>query len=187
LAVRGDIATLLRRLTSMFPGYRTDVARDGFAVSEPGERYRVLVVDDDVAMCGLIKESLDGWFEVAETHSAEEALTLVRSDRPHLILLDVTLPDGSGLELCRTLRADPDTQRIPIMFMTGYGADDAVVTALEAGGDDYLAKPFRLEELRARVNALLRRSTGAPDPWIPATTGPQILPMDRVTERGTRQ
>ena len=179
LAVRGDIPTLLQRLTSMFPGYQPDVTRGGFAVSEPGERYRVLVVDDDLTMCAIIRESLEDWFEVVETHSAEEGLARVRSDRPHLVLLDVTLPDGSGLELCRALRADPYTQRIPIMFMTGFGAYDAVVTALEAGGDDYLAKPFRLEELRARVNALLRRSTGAADPWVAAASGPQTLPLDR--------
>ncbi len=168
LAVRGDIAMLLRRLGEIFPDYRPDMARTGFAVSELGARYRVLVVDDDAAICGVIRDSLQDWFDVVETHSADEAMKWIRSDRPHLIILDVSLPDGSGLELCRTLRANRDYQRVPIMFMTGYGADDAVVTALEAGGDDYLAKPFRLDELRARVNALLRRSAGTAESHVPA-------------------
>jgi FlaA1/EpsC-like NDP-sugar epimerase/lipopolysaccharide/colanic/teichoic acid biosynthesis glycosyltransferase/ActR/RegA family two-component response regulator len=160
LAVEGNVVGLLRHLAEMVPQYKPDYARLHFAVSEPGEVHRVLVVDDDDSMCSVIHDVLSEHYVVSTASSIRQGLARVRADHPHLILLDLALLDGSGLELCRTHRRDPIYQAIPIIFMTGYGDSRTVVTALEAGGDDYLAKPFELEELRARVDAVVRRSAG---------------------------
>ena len=117
----------------------------------------VLVIDDDETICDLLKEAVNGTYEMATAHSARDGFDRIQRQRPHLILLDVKLPDQNGLQVCQALRNHPQYRNIPIIMMTGYGDKDDIVTGLRAGADDYITKPFRLDELQARMAAILRR------------------------------
>jgi len=122
--------------------------------------HRVLVVDDEPNIVDVISMALryEG-FEVASAATGAEALSAVRAVRPHLMLLDVMLPDMEGFEIARRLGAE--RARVPIIFLTARDATEDRVRGLTVGGDDYVTKPFSLEELVARVRALLRRSGAA--------------------------
>ncbi len=117
---------------------------------------RILVVDDDLAVCRSIDRALrlEG-YEVATVATGHEALDTVAQNSPDALVLDLQLPDLDGLQVCRRIReAGDDT---PILMLTArHGIDDRV-QGLDAGADDYLVKPFALEELLARLRALLRR------------------------------
>jgi two-component system response regulator MprA len=117
---------------------------------------RILVVDDDLAVCRSIDRALrlEG-YEVDTVASGGEALEAVGSNSPDALVLDLQLPDLDGLAVCRRIREAGDD--IPILMLTArHGIDDRV-QGLDAGADDYLVKPFALEELLARLRALLRR------------------------------
>ena len=117
---------------------------------------RILVVDDDLAVCRSIDRALrlEG-YEVDTVSSGGEALEAVASNSPDALVLDLQLPDLDGLAVCRRIREAGDD--IPILMLTArHGIDDRV-QGLDAGADDYLVKPFALEELLARLRALLRR------------------------------
>jgi len=120
---------------------------------------RVLVVDDERYLADLVATALryEG-FDTAVAESGGQALALVGSYDPHLIVLDVMLPDFSGLETCERLRRRGCA--IPVLFLTARDATEDKVRGLGTGGDDYVTKPFSLEELIARVHALLRRAGG---------------------------
>jgi CheY-like chemotaxis protein len=158
LAIVGDVPALLRQIHDIIPSYAPSLKESAFSVPEVGEKYRVLVIDDDETLCDLLKEAVSGTYEVATAHSARAGFDRIQRQRPHLILLDVKLPDQNGLQMCQALRDHPQYRNIPIIMMTGYGNKDDVVTGLRAGADDYLAKPFDLEELRVRMDAVLRRT-----------------------------
>ena len=117
---------------------------------------RILVVDDDLAVCRSIDRALrlEG-YEVVTVATGHEALEAVAQNSPDALVLDLQLPDLDGLQVCRRIReAGDDT---PILMLTArHGIDDRV-QGLDAGADDYLVKPFALEELLARLRALLRR------------------------------
>jgi two-component system OmpR family response regulator len=121
---------------------------------------RVLVVDDEPNIVDVISMALryEG-FEVASAGTGAEALSAVRDHRPHVMLLDVMLPDMEGFDVARRLGAE--RARVPIIFLTARDATEDRVRGLTVGGDDYVTKPFSLEELIARVRALLRRSGAA--------------------------
>jgi two-component system response regulator MprA len=117
---------------------------------------RILVVDDDLAVCRSIDRALrlEG-YEVDTVASGGQALEAVASNSPDALVLDLQLPDVDGLAVCRRIREAGDD--IPILMLTArHGIDDRV-QGLDAGADDYLVKPFALEELLARLRALLRR------------------------------
>jgi two-component system response regulator MprA len=119
---------------------------------------RILVVDDEPGVRDAVERALelDG-YDVALAANGGEALRLISSgDAPDAIVLDVLMPVLDGLQLCRRLRADGD--RTPILMLTARDALGDRVSGLDAGADDYLVKPFALEELLARVRALLRRA-----------------------------
>ena len=118
---------------------------------------RVLVVDDEPYLADLVATALRYQeFESAVAGSVGEALALVVEFRPDLMVLDVMLPDGSGLELCRRLRRDG--RDVPVVFLTARDLAEDKIAGLTVGGDDYVTKPFSLEELIARVRAVLRRT-----------------------------
>jgi two-component system, OmpR family, response regulator len=121
---------------------------------------RILVVDDQRSITDLIATALhyEG-FDVAVAPSGRGALTAATSFRPHLIVLDVMLPDLDGFEVQRRLCADG--LRVPILFLTARDATEDKVHGLTMGADDYMTKPFSLEELVARVRAVLRRTDDA--------------------------
>lgn len=122
-----------------------------------GTGIRVLVVDDEPAILDVLATSLRFLdYEVREASSGQEALTRIRADAPHLVLLDVMLPDFDGFEVVRRLRAGGS--RVPVLFLTARESGEDVVGGLDLGADDYITKPFRLAEVTARVRAVLRRS-----------------------------
>jgi two-component system response regulator MprA len=124
---------------------------------------RVLVVDDDRAVRDALRRALTlAGYEIEVADGGQTGLDLAVSFVPDAIVLDIGLPDVDGLELCRRLRSVGD--RVPILMLTARDAVADRVEGLDAGADDYLVKPFDLDELKARVRALLRRSGGEGDP-----------------------
>ena len=122
-----------------------------------GSPLRVLVVDDEVNIAELISMALRyaGW-EVATAHTGSKAVGLAKELRPDAVVLDMMLPDFDGLEVMRRMRgADRD---VPVLFLTARDAVEDRVAGLSAGGDDYVTKPFSLEEVVARLRGLIRRS-----------------------------
>jgi two-component system OmpR family response regulator len=126
-------------------------------VSGAEPQARVLVVDDEAYITDLVGMALryEG-FEVAVAASGREALTRAGEFRPDLLVLDVVLPDLDGIEVCARLRRDG--MGAPVVFLTARDATEDKITGLTVGGDDYVTKPFSLEELIARVRAVLRRT-----------------------------
>ncbi|HET8663475.1 MAG TPA: response regulator transcription factor [Nocardioides sp.] len=124
-----------------------------------GSPLRVLVVDDEVNIAELVGMALryEG-FDVSVAHTGAKAVSTARSVAPDVVVLDMMLPDFDGLEVLRRMRStDPD---VPVVFLTARDAVEDRIAGLTAGGDDYVTKPFSLEELVARLRGLLRR-TGA--------------------------
>lgn len=118
---------------------------------------RVLVVDDEENISYLISAAMNNQgYLVKSCETGNEAISLARSFNPHLIILDVMLPDKSGLEVLRTIRNL--ALSTPVIFLSALGTTSDKVSGLTAGGDDYIVKPFALEELIARVEVQLRRS-----------------------------
>jgi two-component system alkaline phosphatase synthesis response regulator PhoP len=119
---------------------------------------KVLAVDDEEDILELLKFNLSReGYQVLCAESGEQALRLVRSGNPDLIVLDLMLPGIDGLEVTRRLKNDPDTKNIPIVMLTAKGEEADIVTGLELGADDYITKPFSPRILVARVRAVLRR------------------------------
>lgn len=120
---------------------------------------KILVVDDELDICEILKYNLETeGFEVVTAYSAEEALELPLQDFS-LILLDVMMGEMSGFQMVRRLKNNPSTSRIPIIFVTALDGEDYLVKGLNIGADDYIAKPLSMKEVKARVRAVLRRSS----------------------------
>ncbi|GAB4251583.1 response regulator transcription factor [Deferrisoma sp.] len=121
---------------------------------------RILVVEDDPGIAGVVAENLrDFGFEAERAGTLAEARARLRAGRVDLIVLDLSLPDGDGLDLCRDLRERGNA--VPVLVLTARGSEPDRVLGLELGADDYLTKPFGVRELVARVRALLRRAERA--------------------------
>jgi two-component system, OmpR family, response regulator MprA len=123
---------------------------------------RLLVVDDDRALREVLRRALTlAGYEVRLTESGAGALSEVTSSVPDAVVLDVGLPDIDGLEVCRLLRREGN--RVPVLMLTAKDAVSDRIDGLDAGADDYLVKPFDVDELKARMRALLRRAGGEGD------------------------
>lgn len=121
---------------------------------------RILVVDDEAAIVELISYNLRrAGYEVITTGNGEEALHIVRTDPPDLVVLDVMLPGMDGFEVCKAIRREQD---VPILMLTARGEEIDRVVGFEIGADDYVTKPFSPRELVGRIKAILRRSRRAP-------------------------
>lgn len=119
---------------------------------------RVLIVDDDPDILRLVTYNLkQAGFEAFTATTGREALEAVRKQPPDLVILDVMLPDVDGLEVCRTLRGQENSRRIPILMLTARGEEIDRVVGFELGADDYVMKPFSPRELVLRVKSILRR------------------------------
>ena len=121
---------------------------------------KILVVDDEPTLVATLRYNLEReGYEVLEAADGESALTVARSGRPDLIVLDLMLPGLDGREVCRILRRD---MTVPILMLTARAEELDKVVGLELGADDYVTKPFGMRELLARVRALLRRAVTSP-------------------------
>ncbi len=146
---------------------------------------RVLVVDDEEYIRDLLSTSLRfQGFEIETAGSGFVALRKVAEFAPNLVLLDVTMPDIDGFEVCRKMRADRD--QTPVIFLTARDASDEVLSGFTKGGDDYITKPFSLEEVIARIRAVLKRS-GHTDTEAATVRRYEDLTMDDDRHQVTRQ
>jgi DNA-binding response OmpR family regulator len=122
---------------------------------------RILVVDDDHQIVRLARSFLEqAGFFVSVAYDGEQAMQIIRGERPDLIVLDLMLPDPDGWEITRRIRADKKLYTIPIVMLTARVEDIDKIAGLQLGADDYLTKPFNGGELVARVNAIMRRAAG---------------------------
>ncbi len=120
---------------------------------------RVLIVEDEEPLTLLIRYNLEAeGYEVEAVARGDEAEGRIREATPDLILLDWMLPGISGIELCRRIRARPETAQLPIIMLTARGEEGERIRGLATGADDYVVKPFSIPELMARIKAILRRS-----------------------------
>ncbi|HET6392937.1 MAG TPA: ATP-binding protein [Blastococcus sp.] len=169
--------------------WEEDTSRPGTTVLSGAD---VLVVDDNADMRAYLARLLGPHWVVRTTANGEEALRAVAERRPDVVLTDVMMPRIDGFELLRALRADPATRQIPVIMLTARAGQEASVEGLEAGADDYLAKPFRADELIARVRVALERAAGrsavpaaapvepAPAP-VPPSAGSAVPPSFVIT------
>ena len=137
---------------------------------------RILVVEDDPDIADLMRRYLQkGGFEVDVRSAGRDALTAIAAHPPDLLVLDLMLPQVSGLDICRQVRADEKTSAIPIIMVTARTEESERIAGLDTGADDYLAKPFSPGELVARVRALLRRTARATTMDTSVTYGPVVV------------
>jgi DNA-binding response OmpR family regulator len=134
----------------------------------------ILVVEDETTLRETLAEALEAeGFRVVSAGDGREALTRFREDRPDLVLLDLMLPELSGIEVCRIIRAESG---VPIVMLTAKDSEVDKVVGLELGADDYVTKPFSLRELSARIRALFRRSEQA----VAGEAPPALVDLGRV-------
>lgn len=120
---------------------------------------QILIIEDDNDLALITKDMLENYgYEVKIARSCEEAFDILIDGQFKLILMDINLPDGSGFDVCRELRR---MSKVPVIFASARTSEDDKIKGLDMGGDDYLAKPYSLRELLARINALMRRTYGA--------------------------
>jgi CheY-like chemotaxis protein len=124
---------------------------------------KLLVVEDEVITSDLLSRYFNMvGYEVVSALTGNKALEMVREHKPEVIILDIMLPDIDGYEICRILREDEETKNIPIVFLTQKGERRDKLSGLSLGADDYVTKPFDVEELRLRVHNIINRMGGTP-------------------------
>jgi DNA-binding response OmpR family regulator len=117
---------------------------------------RILLVEDDLSLIDGLEFSLQrNDFHVDVARTVKDAFSMIQAQKHDLLILDLTLPDGSGFEICKKVR---QSSAVPIIFLTASDEEVNIVMGLDMGGDDYVTKPFKLNELISRINALLRRA-----------------------------
>ena len=141
----------------------------------------MLVVEDEDALSALLHYNLDKeGYAVTVAGDGEEALVLIDERAPDLIVLDWMLPKVSGVEVCRRLRARPETRNLPIIMLTARGEESDRIRGLDTGADDYVVKPFSMSELAARIRAVLRRIR-------PGLADDRLLHGDIVVDRAAHR
>lgn len=122
--------------------------------------HTILVIDDDELVSRTLQRALKMYdYNVMVANSGTEGLQLARRHKPDLFVLDVVMPGTDGYQVCRQVRGDPVLKETPILFLTAKSKDEDKIEGFRAGGDDYLSKPFNMEELQLRIRAILRRTT----------------------------
>ncbi len=138
----------------------------------------VLVVEDESAQREVLKYNLEAeGFDVVMAENGDEAMLLVAEENPDLIVLDWMLPNVSGIEVCRRVKANPETRNIPIIMLSARSEETDRVRGLETGADDYVVKPYSVVELMARLRTQLRRTR-------PATMGERLSFEDIILDSG---
>jgi DNA-binding response OmpR family regulator len=124
--------------------------------------HTILVIDDDELVSRTLQRALKMYdYNVMVANSGTEGLQLARRHKPDLFVLDVVMPGTDGYQVCRQVRGDPILKDAPILFLTAKSKDEDKIEGFRAGGDDYLSKPFNMEELQLRIRAILRRTTAS--------------------------
>jgi two-component system OmpR family response regulator len=165
----------MRTMTTMSAPARSELRRpDGTPV-------RVLVVDDEATLAELVSMALryEGW-EVRSAADGRDAVRVAREFRPDAVVLDIMLPDFDGLEVLRRMRTE--APKLPVLFLTAKDAVEDRIAGLTAGGDDYVTKPFSLEEVVLRLRALMRR-TGVTE----AEAGAKLVVGDLTLDEDSRE
>jgi two-component system phosphate regulon response regulator PhoB len=139
----------------------------------------ILVIEDDLDLQSTLQSSLRrAGYRIGTAGHGRDGLDLVRALRPDLLLLDINLPDMSGFEVCRELRASPDSRNLAVIMVTGRSDEIDRIVGFSVGADDYLTKPFSLRELLLRISALLRRCQEGPRGSGPASERVRIGPVE---------
>ena len=137
-------------------------------MSEDNLKKKILIVDDEPDIVEFVQYNLrKEMYDTLSAGDGPKAMQLARQNKPDLVLLDIMLPGLDGIEVCRALKADRETAQIPIIMLTAKGEEADVVAGLEIGADDYVAKPFSMRMLLARMKAVMRR--GSPDKEHPSS------------------
>lgn len=170
MAIRDRLRALrLRGLSLSQIAEQLELARVEDAVATPGGQapdaaaadegpYAILVVDDEEEVRNSLREYLQAQdYVVCEAADGEEALAKTFTEKPHMILLDLRLPKLDGYQVCQTLKGNPITAGIPIIMITALNATPQKIKGIEYGADDYVSKPFDLDELGARIRMVRRR------------------------------
>ena len=151
-----------------------ETRRPPFTSLAPPMSARLLLIDDDTRLTGMVGDYLRAaGFEVSTAGSLAQARDALAHGRYELLVLDLMLPDGDGLDFCRWLRGDPRWRHQPVLMLSARGEPMDRILGLELGADDYLAKPFEPRELQARIKALLRRLE-------PKLDGDEVLRFGRL-------
>lgn len=149
---------------------------------------RILVVDDSPTVLNAISVMLsEGGHEVTTSTDGEDALRIAAEEEPHLVLLDVILPKLTGYQVCRKLKAEPKTEKIPVVMITSKAKDKDRQWGLRQGADDYITKPFKSEELLEIVGRILSESDKSDTPEVSkksTETKPLIKASGKFTEGG---
>ena len=148
-------------------------------------RDRVLIVEDEKDVREMLRLNLKaGGFDVLEAHNGAEGLAIAKAELPSVVILDLMMPEMSGMEVCRALRRNPATSRSPILMLTAKSTEVDKVAGLEVGADDYVTKPFSPRELLLRVRAVARRQ---PDQGVsrPAPVKAGGIALDRSSMTAT--
>lgn len=138
------------------------------------DQRRILIVDDEPGLRELVRINLEHeGFAVLQAENGVQGLQMIQEDQPDLVILDVMMPEMDGWEVCRRLR---EFSQLPVLMLTARVQSQDIVTGLESGADDYLLKPFNMDELMARVRALLRR---VPSPNRPVVAAGGEITIDK--------
>ena len=127
-------------------------------MSDPARKQRILIVDDTKDILAVVSRRLQSWgYEPLTAESGEEGLQIAEETVPDLILLDIMMPKMKGRDVCARLKANPKTQRIPVIFLTALGLADHIKAGMDLGAEDYIVKPFEPAELKERIAVVLAR------------------------------
>jgi two-component system, OmpR family, alkaline phosphatase synthesis response regulator PhoP len=133
-------------------------------------RYKILVVDDEKDIVDILKYNLEkeNEFEVLTAFDGKEAIDKASADKPNLIILDIMMPELNGFDVCKRLKTNPSTSKIPVIFLTAKENEIDEIIGLELGADDYIQKPISPRKVLARVKSVIRRTYSEPDKMVKA-------------------
>lgn len=143
-------------------------------------RFSVLIVDDEAGIRDLMIQILSTKYTVYSSPNATEARRVVLEHNPDLVIVDIYMPGDSGIVLCRDIREDPASKHIPVIIMTARNARETRVKAFESGADDFLEKPFHMDELISRVDSKLKRVVESKFPRLTINAGDLTLDLESL-------